>query len=58
MSEQPTNPKPGTLSDLFDRITRKAPEYYDLLTAETDEEFDHAFTPFLERAVTGLEKKQ
>jgi hypothetical protein len=54
---QPTNPtKPGTLADLFERFTRKVPEYFDLLTAETEEDFDRAFTPFLERAITGLEQ--
>ena len=40
---------------LIERIQRKAPEYLDLLTAETDGDFEKAFDALLERAVSGLE---
>lgn len=50
-----THPK-NSAADLYDRIKRKAPAYIDLLTAETDAEFDVAFTVLLEGAVTHLEK--
>lgn len=40
---------------LIDRIRRKAPEYLDLLTAETDAEFEAAFDAILQRAVQNLE---
>jgi hypothetical protein len=44
------------LAELFERIKRKAPEYLDLLTAETDEEFECAFDAILENAVASLER--
>lgn len=40
---------------LVERIRRKAPEYLDLLTAETDAEFEHAFDAVLEKAIIHLE---
>jgi hypothetical protein len=40
---------------LVERIKRKAPEYLDLLTSETDAEFDKAFDAILERAIIHLE---
>jgi hypothetical protein len=36
-------------------LKRKAPEYLDLFTAQTDVEFEKAFDALLERSVTGLE---
>lgn len=45
----------GTAFALVDAITRKAPEYLDLLTAQTEEEFDAALVPLLEKAITQLE---
>jgi hypothetical protein len=39
-------------------MKRKAPAYLDLLTAESDEEFEEAFTAILERAVYHLEKNK
>jgi hypothetical protein len=38
-----------------DLIRGKAPEYLSLLTAKTEEEFEDAFYPVLERALQGLE---
>lgn len=50
-----TLPK-DSAGELFERIKRKAPEYIDLLIAETDADFEAAFTVLLEKAVTHLEK--
>lgn len=41
---------------LVERIRRKAPEYLDLLTAESKEEFEHAFDAVLGAAVSQLER--
>ena len=41
--------------ELVEQIRRKAPEYLDLLTAQTDDEFDHAFDAILGKAVSSLE---
>ena len=43
-------------AELIARITRKAPEYLDLLTAETDAQFEIAFEAVLEKAVASLER--
>jgi hypothetical protein len=51
-------PDPNSAAELLDRIKRKAPAYLDLLTAETDEEFEAAFTVILEHAVQHLEKNK
>jgi hypothetical protein len=45
----------NSLLSLVERLQAKAPEYLDLMTAETDEEFDIAFDALLEQAVAGLE---
>jgi hypothetical protein len=45
----------GSVAELVDRLRSKAPEYLDLLTAETEEQFDAAFITLLERAVRHLE---
>ena len=37
--------------DLIERIKRKAPEYLDLFTAQTDEEFEIAFDALLGKAI-------
>jgi hypothetical protein len=39
-------------------IERRAPEYLDLLTAETDEEFEAAFEVILGKAVSQLERQR
>jgi hypothetical protein len=52
-----TFPK-DSAAEMFERIKRKAPEYIDLLTAETDAEFEAAFTVLLERSVLHLEKNR
>ena len=41
----------GTVFQLVETLRRKAPEYLDLMTAETDEEFEKAFDALLEQAV-------
>lgn len=50
--------KHNSAAELIDRLKRKAPAYLDLITAETDEEFEAAFTTLLERAVIHLEKNK
>src|SRR5687768_1201317 len=44
--------------DLVERIKRKAPAYLDLLTAETDAEFEVAFDAVLGKAVVRLEENK
>lgn len=41
--------------DFFERMRRKGPEYFDLISAESDEEFEAAFDVLLEKAIHGLE---
>lgn len=43
---------------LVDMIERKAPEYLDLLTTETEVEFEKAFDALLGRAVAQLERQK
>ena len=45
----------NSANNLIDIIKRKAPEYMDLLTAETDPEFEMAFDSLLERAIAHIE---
>ena len=45
-------------AELFERLKRKAPALLDLFTAETEDEFETAFTVLLEGAVTHLEKNR
>jgi len=47
-----------SLFDLVELMKQKAPEYYNLLTAESDAEFEKAFTAFLENAISHLEKNK
>jgi hypothetical protein len=47
-----------SVAELIERLKRKAPEYVDLLVAETDAEFEKAFTVLLERAIHHLEKNK
>ena len=49
---------PNSAAELFERIKRKAPAYIDLLTAETYEEFEAAFTAILDVAVHHMEKNK
>jgi len=46
---------PDSAEALIDRIRRKAPEYVDLLTARSDQDFEAAFDAILQRAVQNLE---
>lgn len=46
----------STLSSLLERLEKKAPEYLNLMAAETDDEFETAFDVLLEKALCGLEK--
>jgi hypothetical protein len=52
------NAKKNTVAELIKRLERKAPAYLDLITAETDDEFETAFTVLLESAVNHLEKSK
>lgn len=45
----------NSLLSLFEQSKQKIPEYYDLISAKTDEDFEKAFDAFLERAVSQLE---
>lgn len=45
-------------AELIDRLKRKAPAYLDLITAESEEDFETAFTALLEQAVIHLEKNK
>jgi hypothetical protein len=49
---------PGSAYDLVEMIKRKAPEYLDLLTAQTDDEFEAAFDALLQKAVAHLEQNK
>jgi len=51
-------PRENSAAELIERLKRKAPAYLDLIIAETDEEFEAAFTTILETAVTHLEKNK
>lgn len=44
------------VAELFEKLRRKSPAYLDLITAETDEQFEAAFTTLLESAVSQLER--
>src|SRR6476619_1751733 len=48
----------GSARDLIKLIERKAPEYLDLLTAQTDEEFEIAFDAVLGRGVAYIEENK
>ena len=49
-------PRRGTAADYLDRLKRAVPELFDMIASATEDEFNDAFTPLLERAVTGLEQ--
>lgn len=44
-----------SLLSVFAMAQRRAPEYFDLLSAQTEREFDNAFDTFLEQALGWLE---
>lgn len=48
----------NSLHSLIAVVQKKAPEYLDLLTAGTDEEFESAFDAILQRAIIHLEKNK
>jgi len=48
----------NSAKELIDQIKRKAPEYLDLLTAESEADFDKAFDALLEKAIISLEKNK
>lgn len=48
----------GSAADLIDMIRRKAPEYLDLLTAESDSDFEKAFDSVLGQGVSYLEQNK
>ncbi len=43
-------------AELVERLKRKAPEYLDLVTAETDDDFEKAFTGIIDVAMRYLEQ--
>jgi hypothetical protein len=47
---------PDSEVELMERLKRKSPAYLDLITAESDAEFEKAFITILEGAVSHLEK--
>jgi hypothetical protein len=49
---------PNTLFALSEMMRKKAAEYFDLLAARTDAEFEAAFDALLERAIAHLEKNR
>ncbi len=49
------SPHPDSAEALVRRIERKAPEYFDLLTADSEQDFERAFNAILQRAVQNLE---
>lgn len=52
------SPSKDSAAELIERLKRKAPAYLDLITAETEDEFEAAFTTILEDAVSHLEKNK
>ena len=46
----------NSVQALVERLKRKAPEYLDLISAETEEEFEEAFDALLEKAISHLEE--
>ena len=48
----------NSLLELLELTKVKAPEYFDLITAKTEAEFEKAFDVFLERAVSQLESNK
>ena len=46
---------PDNILTLVENIQRKAPEYLDLFTAATEQQFEKAFEAILEKAIAGLE---
>lgn len=48
----------NSAAELIEMIRRKAPEYLDLMTAQSDAEFESAFDVLLEKAVEHLEKNK
>jgi hypothetical protein len=50
------NKQSDSAEALVDMIKRKAPEYLDLLTADTDEDFEAAFDAILGKAIASLEE--
>ncbi|WP_225072165.1 hypothetical protein [Desulfuromonas sp. CSMB_57] len=47
-----------SVAALVERIQKKAPEYLDLLTAETDADFEQAFNAVLATAVSWMERNK
>ena len=45
----------NSLLTLFELNRRKTPEYFDLISAKIDADFERAFDAFLDRAVSQLE---
>src|SRR5690349_1108487 len=46
---------PDSAEEVLKRIERKAPEYFDLVTADSVQDFEVAFNALLQRAIQNLE---
>jgi hypothetical protein len=44
--------------DFFDLLKKRAPEYIDLVTAQTEDQFEQAFCTLLEKALLGMESNK
>jgi hypothetical protein len=49
------NPASDSVQALVEHLKRKAPEYLDLISAKTDDEFEAAFDALLEKAISHVE---
>ena len=55
LTEKYMSAQDNSLLTLLELNRQKTPEYYDLISAKTDADFEKAFDAFLERAVSQLE---
>lgn len=46
------------LAEFVEKLRRKAPELLDIISAESEDEFDSAFLPLMEKAIIHLEKNK
>lgn len=52
------NQDKNSLAELVERMQRRNPELLDIISAESEDEFDSAFLPVLEKAIIHLEKNK
>ena len=48
----------SSLNAHIEKLLRKAPELLDLISAETEKDFDAAFLPYLEKSISDIEKSK